>query len=114
MLTLEWLKDLGGVEAMEKINNEKAATLYAEIDRNSMFEGTVIDEEDRSCMNITFVLKDESKNADFLALAAEHNLSGIKGHRDVGGFRASVYNALPLSSVEALVKCMQEFESKNQ
>ncbi len=112
MLTLRWLKKQGGVKAIEKINNEKAALLYAEIDRNSLFKGTV-EVEDRSKMNVCFVMNDSSKEADFLKFADSHNIIGIKGHRSVGGFRASLYNAMPLSSVVFLVSLMQEYERSN-
>lgn len=112
MLTLRWLKKQGGVKAIEKINNEKAALLYAEIDRNSLFKGTV-EVEDRSKMNVCFVMNDSSKEADFLKFTSSHNIIGIKGHRSVGGFRASLYNAMPLSSVAFLVSLMQEYERSN-
>ncbi|HHH54834.1 MAG TPA: 3-phosphoserine/phosphohydroxythreonine transaminase [Bacteroidetes bacterium] len=110
--TLKWLKGLGGVEVMQKMNEEKAKLLYDEIDRNKLFKPGVPDPADRSLMNITFVMNDEYKDLDkdFLALAAERNIVGIKGHRSVGGFRASTYNALPKESVEVLVKAMQDFE----
>ena len=110
--TLRWLKDKGGVAAMEKINIEKAALLYDEIDRNPMFKCTVEDEADRSLMNICFVMTDEYQEleADFLALAGERGMVGIKGHRSVGGFRASTYNALARESVVALIDTMKEFE----
>ena len=109
--TLIWLKDNGGVAAMEKKNIEKAKLLYDEIDRNKLFVGTV-KEEDRSLMNICFVMTEEFKDleADFMKFATERGMIGIKGHRSVGGFRASTYNALPKSSVEALVDTMKEFE----
>jgi phosphoserine aminotransferase len=110
MLTLRWLKKQGGVKAIEKINVEKAALLYAEIDRNSLFKGTV-EVEDRSKMNVCFVMNDSSKEADFLKFATAHNIIGIKGHRSVGGFRASLYNAMPLSSVQYLVSLMQQYEN---
>ncbi len=112
--TLRWLKDKGGVGAMEKINIEKAALLYDEIDRNPMFKCTVEDEADRSLMNICFVMTDEYKEleADFLAFAGERGMVGIKGHRSVGGFRASTYNALARESVVALIDSMKEFEKK--
>ncbi len=112
MLTLRWLKKQGGVKAIEKINNEKAALLYAEIDRNSLFKGTV-EKEDRSKMNVCFVMNDSSKEAAFLQYATEKGIIGIKGHRSVGGFRASLYNAMPLSSVEVLVDLMKAFEASN-
>jgi len=110
--TLKWLKGLGGVEVMQKINEEKAALLYDEIERNKLFKPGVGDPNDRSLMNITFVMNENYYDMDkgFLALATERNIVGIKGHRSVGGFRASTYNALPKSSVEALVKAMQDYE----
>lgn len=111
MLTLRWLKKMGGVEAMEKINNEKALLLYSEIDNNPLFSGTVAN-EDRSKMNVCFTMNDRSREEDFLSFAKQHNISGIKGHRSTGGFRASLYNALPLSSVQALVTAMREFANK--
>ena len=109
--TLKWIKSIGGLEAMYKINLEKAQILYDEIERNSLFRPTV-DEGDRSLMNICFVMAEgkEELAADFLKFATERGMVGIKGHRLVGGFRASCYNALPKESVEALVACMQEFE----
>lgn len=109
--TLKWLKAQGGVEKMQKINNKKAETLYAEIDRNSMFVGTAA-VEDRSVMNICFVMAPgkEDLEADFLAYAKECGMVGIKGHRSVGGFRASTYNACTQEDVDALVACMREFE----
>ncbi|MBI1221000.1 MAG: 3-phosphoserine/phosphohydroxythreonine transaminase [Bacteroidetes bacterium] len=107
--TLKWVKSMGGCVAMEKRNSEKAALLYGEIDRNSMFQGTAAT-EDRSKMNVTFVLKDDSLTDEFMALCKSNNLSGLKGHRSVGGFRASIYNALPKESVQALVDTMQQFE----
>ena len=111
MLTLKWLKDNGGVEWIEKINNEKAATLYAEIDRNTMFTGTTAI-EDRSNMNVTFIMPKAELEPEFDKLTKEANLSGLRGHRDVGGYRASLYNALTLDSVKALVEVMQAFEKK--
>lgn len=109
--TLKWLKSIGGVSAMQKINQEKAELLYGEIDRNPMFVGTAA-KEDRSLMNICFVMQPQYENlADaFMEFAKGKGMVGIKGHRLVGGFRASCYNALPLESVQALVDCMQEFE----
>lgn len=112
MLTMEWLKELGGVEEIEKSNIKKAAVLYAEVDRNSLFQGTAA-VEDRSLMNPTFKLLNEDLNAAFLQKTIEAGISGVKGHRSVGGYRASMYNALPLSSVEILVKVMQDFETLN-
>ena len=111
MLTLRWLKEQGGVKAIEKINSEKAAMLYNEIDRNPLFTGTVA-KEDRSKMNVCFVMPESSLEEKFLAYAKELQIVGIKGHRSVGGFRASLYNALPISSVEFLVNAMQEFEKQ--
>lgn len=112
MLTLRWIKAQGGVAEMQRRALERAELLYGEIDRNRLFRGTVTCEEDRSYMNICFVMKDEYKEleADFLKFATEKGMVGIKGHRSVGGFRASCYNAMPLESVKALVECMQEFE----
>jgi len=113
--TMKWLKNLGGVEAMEKMNIEKSNMLYEEIERNKLFRCTVPDPADRSRMNVTFLMKDEYQEltSAFLAFASERGMVGIKGHRDAGGFRASLYNALPLESVEALVNCMKDFEAKN-
>jgi len=113
--TLRWLKDIGGIEAMHSINEKKAALLYDEIERNSFFKGTV-NKEDRSIMNVCFVMKSgmETKEKAFLDFATEKGMVGIKGHRSVGGFRASLYNALPLESVEALVSCMRQFEGANR
>jgi phosphoserine aminotransferase len=108
--TLLWVKENGGVEAMLKRNTEKADLLYAEIDRNSLFEGTAR-HQDRSKMNVTFVLKDNTLDEEFLNLCKQNNLSGLKGHRSVGGFRASLYNALPIESVQELVNTMKAFEN---
>ena len=108
MLTLRWLKALGGVASIEKLNDAKAALLYDEIDNNPLFLGTVI-KEDRSKMNVCFVMNDTSLEDDFLAFTKTKNIVGIKGHRLVGGFRASLYNAMPISSVEVLVQTMKEF-----
>lgn len=112
--TLKWVKSIGGLEAMYKINKEKAGMLYDEIDRNKMFVGTA-EKEDRSLMNVCFVMSEQykDKEADFMAFAKERGMVGIKGHRSVGGFRASIYNACPVESVKALVECMQEFEKLN-
>lgn len=111
---LKWIKELGGVEAMYKINVDKAAILYNEIDRNKMFIGTV-EKEDRSIMNVCFIMNKgyEDKEEAFMEYAKSKGMVGIKGHRSVGGFRASIYNALPKESVQALVDCMQEFEKMN-
>jgi phosphoserine aminotransferase len=111
MLTMKWLKDNGGVSWIEKINQQKADTLYNEIDRNSLFVGTTA-KEDRSNMNVTFIMPKPELEAEFDKLCKEAELSGLRGHRDVGGYRASLYNALPLESVNALVEVMQAFEKK--
>jgi len=109
--TLKWLKGLGGVDAIHALDVKKAGTLYAEIDRNPLFKGTA-DKEDRSIMNVCFVMADgyEALQDEFLAFSKTYNIVGIKGHRSVGGFRASLYNACTVEDVEALVKCMQDFE----
>ena len=109
--TLKWLKGIGGVEEMNRINKRKAATLYAEIDRNSLFTGTAA-VEDRSIMNVCFVMAPghEDLQDEFMAFSKERGMVGIKGHRSVGGFRASLYNACSQEDVEALVACMQDFE----
>lgn len=113
MQNLRWIKANGGVEAMDRLANERAAILYSEIDRNRLFRGTA-NEEDRSIMNICFVMNDEYKDleADFMKFAADNGMVGIKGHRSVGGFRASCYNAMSVEGVKALVDCMQQFEKK--
>jgi phosphoserine aminotransferase len=112
MHTLRWYKQQGGVKALHKLNIEKAAILYEEIDRNPLFVSGITNEADRSIMNVTFVMSEEykDKEADFLTFATERGMSGIKGHRSVGGFRASIYNAMPRSSVEALIDTMKAFE----
>ena len=109
--TLKWLKAKGGVEAINKINEKKAATLYAEIDRNPLFVGTA-NKEDRSIMNVCFVMAPgyEDLQDEFFNFAKGKGMVGIKGHRSVGGFRASLYNACTQEDVDALVECMQEFE----
>ncbi|PIQ29843.1 MAG: 3-phosphoserine/phosphohydroxythreonine aminotransferase [Bacteroidetes bacterium CG18_big_fil_WC_8_21_14_2_50_41_14] len=114
--TLKWLKNNGGIENMQKVNIKKAGLLYSEIDRNPMFKATVTDQEDRSLMNICFVMNDgfEDKEKAFFEFATSKGMIGIKGHRSVGGFRASTYNALPIESVQALVDTMKEFESLNK
>ena len=109
LLTLRWLKKLGGIAAIEKINAAKAGLLYQEIDRNPLFVGTA-EVEDRSVMNATFVLKNPTQAAQFDALWKAAGISGLNGHRSVGGYRASMYNALPLESVQVLVQAMQELE----
>ena len=112
--TLKWLKSLGGLEVMEKINLEKAAILYDEIDRNKLFKGTAVI-EDRSIMNICFVMNDgyETLEEEFQKFASGKGMVGIKGHRSVGGFRASTYNAMPKEGVQALVDAMKEFEKNH-
>lgn len=112
--TLRWIKAQGGVVEMDRRAQERADLLYAEIDRNKCFKGTAV-KEDRSRMNICFIMTDEYKDleAEFLAFALERGFWGIKGHRDVGGFRASCYNAMPVEGVKALIACMQEFEEKH-
>jgi len=113
--TLIWLKEKGGVKAMHKINQEKASMLYDEIERNKLFVPTVSDPEDRSLMNICFVMAPEYRELEkeFSGFARSKGIVGIEGHRSVGGFRASTYNALPVESVKALVDAIKEFESKN-
>lgn len=113
--TLQWLKDLGGVRAIQKKNMEKAQLLYDEIDRNKLFVPTVNDHEDRSLMNICFVMAPGYKDLEqpFADFAKSRGMVGIAGHRSVGGFRASTYNALPRESVQALVDTMKEFEKNN-
>ncbi|MNT75155.1 Phosphoserine aminotransferase [compost metagenome] len=110
-MTLQWLKKIGGIEAIEKINNAKADLLYSEIDRNPLFKGSAA-VEDRSNMNATFLLNDESHTAKFDELWKAAGISGLPGHRSVGGYRASMYNALPLESVQVLVDVMKELERK--
>ena len=112
--TLKWVKKLGGLEAMYERNKKKAETLYNEIDRNSMFVGTAV-KEDRSLMNVCFVMAPGRENleSEFMAFAKEKGMVGIKGHRSVGGFRASCYNALPRESVEVLVQCMRDFAAEH-
>ena len=111
--TLKWIKANGGVEEMERRAIEKADALYGEIDRNKLFRATVENKEDRSRMNICFVMNDGYKEleAEFLQFATERGMVGIKGHRSVGGFRASTYNAVTLEDVQALIACMKEFEA---
>ena len=111
LLTLRWLKQLGGLKEMEKINIAKSSMLYDAIDESKVFTGTV-EKTDRSRMNVCFVMKDafKDKEEEFAKFASGKGMVGIKGHRSVGGFRTSLYNALPLESVKALVACMQEFE----
>ena len=113
MLTLRWIKAKGGVAVIEKENEAKAKAIYAEIDRNPLFKG-VCAEEDRSIMNVCFIIKKPELEKPFLKLAEERGLVGIKGHRSAGGFRASIYNALPIESIHALVEVMQEFAENNK
>lgn len=112
--TLKWVDKMGGVKVMQERNREKAALLYEAIDNSRMFVGTAA-KEDRSLMNVCFVMKPEykEKEAAFMDFAKARGMVGIKGHRSVGGFRASLYNACPLESVQALVACMKEFEQEN-
>jgi phosphoserine aminotransferase len=111
MLTLEWLKNLGGIAAIEKENEKKAQLIYSEIDLNPLFNGYSV-KEDRSFMNATFTLANEDLKETFETMCEEAGINGINGHRSVGGYRASMYNALPLESVQVLVEVMSELESK--
>ena len=111
MLTLEWVKEQGGIKALAQRNQAKAAAMYAEIDRNPLFEGTTA-REDRSTMNACFVPVEGVETAEFDRMWQEAGINGINGHRSVGGYRASMYNALPLESVEKLIEVMQAFEKK--
>lgn len=112
MLNLNWLKSKGGVSEIEKENKAKAAALYAEIDRNSLFKGTCA-VEDRSRMNVCFVMENPELEKSFAKFADDNGFEGLKGHRSVGGFRASMYNALPITSVHALIDLMQTFEENH-
>ncbi|MEZ4779442.1 MAG: 3-phosphoserine/phosphohydroxythreonine transaminase [Flavobacteriaceae bacterium] len=112
MLTLEWLKNLGGVAAIEKTNTQKAEILYSEIDRNPLFVGFA-EKEDRSKMNVTFNLTEGANQELFDGFWKAAGISGINGHRSVGGYRASIYNAMPIESVQVLVEAMKEFERKS-
>jgi phosphoserine aminotransferase len=109
LLNLRWIREQGGIREMQVRNKEKAELLYKEIDRNPIFRGTVLP-EDRSKTNVCFVMQDPSQEKVFSEYTAALGITGIKGHRSVGGFRASLYNALPLQSVQALVQAMQDFE----
>ena len=111
MLTLEWLKNLGGIKAIEELNEKKASLMYSEIDLNPLFKGYAV-KEDRSNMNATFTLENENLKETFEAMVKEAGINGINGHRSVGGYRASMYNALSLDSVKALVEIMSDLESK--
>jgi phosphoserine aminotransferase len=113
MLTLNWLKAKGGVEAIEQENDAKAKALYTEIDRNPLFKGVCVP-EDRSHMNVCFVVENPEHEKPFLKYCDEKGIIGLKGHRSVGGFRASIYNALPITSVHVLIDAMQEFQEKNK
>lgn len=110
-LNLKWLKNQGGVLAMKQKSKEKSQLLYNEIDRNSCFRGTAA-KENRSKVNVTFVLENEVHQAEFDEICQANGIENIKGHRTVGGYRASLYNALPIESVQALVNAMQELEKK--
>lgn len=114
LMNLRYMKAKGGVKEMQKLAMERANIVYSEIDRNKLFVGTA-EESSRSLMNITFVLKPEFQELqdEFLGFASSKGMVGIKGHRDVGGFRASCYNAMSIEGCEALVECMKEFESKH-
>lgn len=112
-LVLEWLRDLGGIAAMEKINKEKAELLYAFLDESKLFVAPV-EKEDRSMMNVTFVTGDAEKDAAFVKAAAEAGFVNLKGHRSVGGMRASIYNAMPMEGVKKLIEFMRAFELNNQ
>ena len=109
MLTLRWLKQMGGIEAIEKMNTGKAKLLYDAIDNSKIFKGTV-EKEDRSTMNVCFVMEDKNLEKSFLDFAIQNSIYGIKGHRLSGGFRVSLYNALPVSSVNYLIAKMEDFE----
>ena len=111
MLTMQWLKNLGGIKAIEKENEKKAILMYSEIDLNPLFKGYAA-KEDRSKMNATFTLENENLKETFEAMVTENGINGINGHRSVGGYRASMYNALSLDSVKVLVEIMSELESK--
>lgn len=113
MLTLKWLKAKGGVAGIQKENEAKAKVLYEEIDRNPLFKA-VAAEEDRSYMNVCFVAENPELEKPFLKLCDEKGIVGIKGHRSVGGFRASIYNALPITSIHVLIDAMREFAEKNK
>ena len=111
MLTLRWIKENGGLASIESNNNIKASLMYSEIDRNSLFTGTAV-KEDRSNMNATFTLTNEHLKVYFDRMLEDMNIIGLKGHRSIGGYRASMYNALSIESVQVLVDVMKEFEVK--
>jgi phosphoserine aminotransferase len=115
METLRWIKKLGGLKKMQEINEHKAAILYNEIERNELFIGTA-EKDSRSIMNVCFVMNENYKELEqeFLSFASSQGMVGLKGHRSVGGFRASIYNAMPVESVQALINTMQEFEKKHK
>ena len=112
-LVFEWLKDLGGVPAIEKVNKEKAKLLYDCIDNSNLYKGTA-NPKDRSIMNVTFTLPSEELTAKFIKEAEQNGLVSLKGHRSVGGIRASIYNAMPIEGVKALVEFMKKFELDNK
>ena len=111
MLTLRWLKSIGGIKTAERLSNEKSALIYKTLDESPVFTGTVV-KEDRSKMNVCFVANDEKIEKEFLELCSKEGMVGVKGHRSAGGFRASLYNALPLESVEALSDLMKDFAQR--
>ncbi len=113
LLNLRWIESQGGIEELEKRNFKKAELLYDEIDRNIFFKGYAA-KEDRSSMNVTFELTNENLSNNFNQIWENNNISGLKGHRSVGGYRASIYNALPIESIKVLVDCMQKFEKQNK
>jgi phosphoserine aminotransferase len=113
-LVLEWLKnDIGGLDAMKAINDKKAGILYYYLDNNKLFKGTVV-KKDRSLMNVPFITNSEELNSKFIKEATEKGFVNLKGHRTVGGMRASIYNAMPTTGVKALVDFMKDFEVKNK
>lgn len=112
-LVFKWLKKMGGVKEIQKVNEEKAAILYDFLDNSMMFRGTVVP-KDRSLMNVPFVTDDDDLNAKFVKEATDNGLVNLKGHRTVGGMRASIYNAMPVEGVKALVEFMKKFEMENK
>ena len=111
MLTLKWLQNNGGLDFIEKENEKKADLIYNQIDNSSLFKGTA-NLEDRSTMNVTFTLENDDLNETFNSMLSDAKINGLKGHRSVGGFRASMYNAMPIESVQVLVDVMKELETK--